>query len=184
MPEISEERLAELEALEMVVKRFVLPRAKHAGTDAERERIWKYPLELTDEETQKLMRGHALWDDRPEGWTKKQLVLWSKGYLYGREIVGMNLSQEFHFIVQSLSNPAAFWKRQQLAYLSMCEGANCSCSPGGVYLLDEQRTGIECNQCHTFLTYDQVRQVEKQQAQQASTKRRGTAHTDHQARAV
>lgn len=34
-------------------------------------------------QVKRLMRGHPHWDDPPEGATEEDLVLWSRGYLWG-----------------------------------------------------------------------------------------------------
>lgn len=45
---------------------------------------------LTDEQVRIYLHGHALWDDPPDGWTEKELLIWSRGYLYGRSIQACN----------------------------------------------------------------------------------------------
>lgn len=36
-----------------------------------------------------------------------------------------------------------------------CEGGTCT----GTYKVDEERVGIECEGCHTFLGYDDVIEI-------------------------
>lgn len=76
---LTEGRIAELEALEQVVKHIIQPQSRHAAMMAKLERCWKYPMQLTDVETEKMMGGSDMWDDPPKGWTKKKLVTWSQG---------------------------------------------------------------------------------------------------------
>jgi hypothetical protein len=40
----------------------------------------------TDEQVERSMFGHAMWDDPPDDWGREQLLIWSRGYLYGRAI--------------------------------------------------------------------------------------------------
>jgi len=154
MPEMSEERLAYLEALESVVTHIVLPLSIQANTDAEMERVWRFPNDLTDHETKNLMLGHAMWDDPPKGWSRKDLVLWSKGYLYGRAIVGGNFGQQFFRFVKALKDPIGYWRRWRLGYLDLMKYTKCSC--GGTYKVDEERVGVACSNCHEFYEYEAV----------------------------
>lgn len=164
MPEISEERLAELEAMEQIVKHIVTPMSRQGAKMMKLEHCWKYPMDLTDDETEAMMGGNAMWDDRPKGWTKKKLVTWSQGYLYGREVVGGNTGQYFERFVHALHDPIKYWRRYRLGLLDMidgveCEGGECK----GVYKIDEERVGLECNGCHTFFSYDQVVEIMRKQ---------------------
>lgn len=164
MPEISAERLAELEAMEEIIQHIVLPQSRYNARMMEMERCWKHSTLLTDKETENLMGGHAMWDDPPNGWSKKKLVTWSQGYLYGREVVGMNVGQSFERFVRALRDPVNYWRNYRLSFLEMiedakCEGSDCT----GSYKVDTERIGMECDSCHTFMSYgDVVELIEKE----------------------
>jgi len=156
MPEISEQRLVELEMLETVVKEIVLPMVIREGAEMKIERPWKSPNRLTDKQAQDQMEGHAVWDDPPEGWTKKDLAQWSRGYLYGREIVARNIHQYFHLIAKALEDPIAYWKRWSLGYLDMLKWNPCTDGCDGHYDVDEERIGMVCDKCGRFYSYQEI----------------------------
>jgi hypothetical protein len=162
MPEISEERLAYFEALEALAKSVIEPLAQDGEEMAETEYQSRFARTWSDEEIESAMHGSAIWDDRPKGWRKSTLLTYSRGYLVGRGLVGGNIGQYFSKIVKAAHDPVGYWRRWRLGYLELCKGSSCSC--GGTYTIDSTRIGIECNQCHAFFTYDQVRERSKQSA--------------------
>lgn len=123
MPEISKERLTELEMLEKVVKHYVLPAAIRCSRDAENEERWigNTPLELSDEQVEEMMQGIGMWDHPPQGWGKKRLAHWSRGYLMGRLVATMNFGQDFTFILDILTNPAQSWQDYYLDKRSLSQ---------------------------------------------------------------
>lgn len=172
MPDISEERLTYLEALETVVQEIVLPEARYRFVDTELERVWKRPLDLTDTEAQEAVHGSALWDDPPQGWTKKRLADWTRGELHGREVLGMNYGQHFYRIIKALRDPVGYWKRWRLGYLDMLRDVPCTDGCTGRYAVDATRIGLVCSACQAFYTYEQLREMERAEASARAAKER------------
>lgn len=71
------------------------------------ERYFAKVYEMTDQQVIDDMEGTAIWDDPPKGWTKRDLVKYSRGYLVGRGTEAFNLMQRFEFIESMLDKKTA-----------------------------------------------------------------------------
>jgi hypothetical protein len=120
--EISAARLAYYEALEAITREIIQPMSQHGLVDAELEREGRFARTWPDSEVRNVMRGSAIWDDPPNGWSEETLLLYSRGYLVGRAIVGGNLGQYYWRFVESLRDPVRYWRRWRLGFLDMCKG--------------------------------------------------------------
>src|SRR5260370_33704544 len=114
MPEISEERLSYLEAVEAIMREVVGPLSRHGYIDAMLAQKGRFAREWSDEQVEHAMRGSALWDDRPKGWRRSKLLIYSRGELRGRAIIGGNLDQTFWKFVEAALDPITFWREWRL----------------------------------------------------------------------
>lgn len=61
--------------------------------------------DMSDKEVKRRMRGHAMWDDPPEGWTERDLLLWSRGYLSRERSLCGNVGSQLRaeiYLVQAI----------------------------------------------------------------------------------
>lgn len=59
--------------------------------------MWSKHSDLADEDPKEFIKlesksGSAMWDDPPEGWSERDLFIWSKGYVHGRSVECSNIS--------------------------------------------------------------------------------------------
>lgn len=71
------------------------------------EKYFAKVYEMTDKEVIKNMYGTAIWDDPPKGWTERDLIKYSRGYLSGRGLEASNLMQCFELIEKMLNRKTA-----------------------------------------------------------------------------
>lgn len=57
---------------------------------------------MSDREVEAAMQGHANWDDRPKGWTKRDLLMWSRGYLQRERSLCGNVESQLRAEIAAL----------------------------------------------------------------------------------
>ena len=69
------------------LRRTLRALASHLEEDAAeyRDAAMDIPRKPTDAQVKKLMAGSAWWDDPPPDWTKRDLIMFSRGYLWREE---------------------------------------------------------------------------------------------------
>jgi hypothetical protein len=157
MPEISDERLIYFEALEAVVNEIIGPLSERGKELADTEKESRFAQHWSDEEIEHAMAGAAIWQDRPKGWRKSTLLIYSRGELTGRGIVGGNIGQYFWKIAEACRDPINYWRKWRLGSLDFYQGISCQC--GGTYALDEEGIGLVCHLCRSFLSYEQMHEM-------------------------
>lgn len=75
----------------------------HAIVVNQFDKYWRYYLmwnersDLARDDPKKFIElesksGSAMWDDPPEGWSERDLFIWSKGYVHARQVECANIS--------------------------------------------------------------------------------------------
>jgi len=78
------------------------------------DKYWRYYMmwydhgNLADNDPKEFIKresnsGSAMWDDPPEDWSERDLYIWSKGYVSGREVETGNITGELKYL-ESLSS--------------------------------------------------------------------------------
>lgn len=157
MKEVSDERLAYLEALEQIVKQIIEPDAQAGYDTTEMEKETRFARHWTDAQIEENMAGSAIWDDPPKGWRRSTLLTYSRGYLTGRAIVGGNVGQYFRRCLKAVADPIQYWYTWQLGVLQMVEATPCSMCHVK-HGIDTVRMGLVCPLCHAFHSYEEIQQ--------------------------
>jgi len=79
--------------------------------------LWSRHEDLFDKDYDEFVKqesnsGFAMWDDPPEGWSERDLAIYSKGYAHGRCVETGNI----HGVIRSLSWMAEELKRDEYGF--------------------------------------------------------------------
>jgi hypothetical protein len=60
------------------------------------------PDKMTDKDVEKAMSGHAMFDDPPKGYTKRDLIMWGRGYLHAEAVQTYNAGATIDMLIKAI----------------------------------------------------------------------------------